>query len=286
MSFTRDIPNEDRFLFVVLSKIKKGGNSELAALLSHGKCSIITSTSYSERRWDAYYTTVDFIVLQNDYDKVLALMDGAKEVVRQICDEVMPVKAGFDVMNVTVSISLEDTPQNPSTMEDLKKIIDELPSKVKDVVIPEDILVKAKEMSEVYLYTYCAENAFREFIVKVAEEKLGADYILNRKLQLSKDMISKISKRKEQQVKKKWLSARGDSDIFYLDIEDLGNLIQNNWSIFEQYFESTQWIMTNISEIADCRNTVAHHGYLQEHERDVIRINFIKILKQISDTFK
>jgi hypothetical protein len=139
-------------------------------------------------------------------------------------------------------------------------------------------------MSEVYLYTYCIENSLRAFIEKIALDNYGDKYLES--LTLSKEMKDKIRKRKESVVKKKWLSARGTSDIFYLDIEDLGNLIQNNWIIFKDYFESTQWITTNISEIADCRNTVAHHGYLEENERDIIRINFIKILKQISDTFK
>jgi hypothetical protein len=288
MDFTYEIPNEERYLSAVIMRLKDKINAELLNILSKSKCTINPASTYSNSRWNAYYTTVDFAVNQRDYDKIIALMNHSetKLIVQWTCNEVMPAKVGFDIMDVTVSISLEDITQPLSTMQDLKNIIKELPSKVKDAVIPEDILEKAKEMSEVYLYTYCVENALRAFIVMVADEKLGADYLTNRKLQLSKDMLSKISKRKEQQEKKKWLSARGNSDIFYLDIEDLGNLIQNNWNIFEQYFESTQWIMTNISEIADCRNTIAHHGYLQEHERDIIRINFIKILKQISEKLK
>ena len=78
---------------------------------------------------------------------------------------------------------------------------------------------------------------------------------------------------------------RGGSDVFYLDLDELGKIIRNNWNIFEPYFESQEWIVTNINEIADCRNPVAHHSYLEEHEREIIRINFIKIMKQIGDAF-
>ena len=169
-------------------------------------------------------------------------------------------------------------------MTDLKKIISELPSKVKDVAIPEDILEKAKEMSEVYLYTHCAENSIRLFIEKVAQKHYVTDYLS--KLKLNSKMHEKIKTRKDSQAKTKWVSARGSSDIFYLDIDDLACVIAGNWDIFKDYFSSFGWIETNIKEIADCRNPVAHHSYLQEHEREIIRLDFIKILKQISDTFK
>ena len=99
-------------------------------------------------------------------------------------------------------------------------------------------------------------------------------------------MRRKISNRKKSQEKKKWLSVRGDSDIFYLDLDELGKIIRNNWNIFEPYFESQEWIVTNINELGDCRNPVAHHSYIEEHVRDIVRINLFKIMKQISEAFK
>lgn len=285
MDFTYEIPDEEKFLWAVVMRIKIKGNPELASLLSESKCSITTSSDYSKKRWNAYYTTVDFAVPLNNYEKALAKISGEyKEIVKETCNEVMPPKVGYDVMDVTVSISLEDRLQKADTLEDLKDIISKLPSKVKDIVIPEDILEKAKEMSEVYLYTYCAENSIRLFIEKVAEKNYGTDHLS--KLKLNSKMQDKIKTRKDSQAKTKWVSARGSSDIFYLDIDDLACVIANNWGIFKDYFSSYGWIETNIKEIADCRNPVAHHSYLQEHEREIIRLNFIKILKQISETFK
>lgn len=187
-------------------------------------------------------------------------------------------------MEVTFSISLEDTLQTRDPMEDLRKITDELPEKTRVVVIPDDIRAKAKVMSEVYLYTYCAENALRAFIEAVAKKNYAEEYMS--KLKMNTGMQDKIKERKGLQEKKKWLSARGSSDIFYLDVDDLGKLIGNNWDIFKPYFDRLDWVTVNISEIADCRNQVAHHSYLEEHERDIIRTNFIKILRQIGDTYK
>ncbi|MBN1244713.1 hypothetical protein JXA31_03880 [Candidatus Bathyarchaeota archaeon] len=173
--------------------------------------------------------------------------------------------------------------QNVDPIEDLRKMTDEIPEKVRSVIMPDNIKAKAKVMSEVYLYTYCAENALRAFIEGVSIKNFGPEYLP--KLKLNTDMQGKIKERKQLQEKKKWLSARGTSDIFYLDIDDLGWIIANNWDIFKTYFPRLDWITVNISEIADCRNQVAHHSYLQEHERDVIRTDFYKILKQIGDTF-
>ena len=134
-------------------------------------------------------------------------------------------------------------------------------------------------MSEVYLYTYCAENALRAFIEAV-EKKINPI-----QLKVSSDLLKKIKERKSLQEKKKWLTPRGTSDIFYLDIDDFAWILGNNWEIFKGYFESQNWVIVNIKEIADCRNQVAHHCYLEEHKRDIIRDNFIKLLKQISRTY-
>ena len=284
-----ELPDPNNFLRALIALLKQQGHHAIASLISESKLSFSTTTTYSLYMggavWDAYGTTAVFAVPPNQFeDATKHFGEEEKKTVVLACKEIMPEDSGYEITGARLSILLEDIPQKPDTMEDLKNITHELPPEVKDVILPEDIIGKAKDMSEVYLYTYCAENSLRAFIVKVSEKELGVDYLS--KLKLNKDMKNKIANRKEQQGKKKWLSARGDSDIFYLDIDDLGNLIQNNWEIFKNYFESTQWITTNISEIADCRNTVAHHGYLQQHEREIIRLNFIKILKQISDTFK
>ena len=221
----------------------------------------------------------------NRYEEVMSQITGEiREIIRTVCDEVMPLKSGLDVMGVKFSLSLEDVPRKKDLMTDLKKIADELPPELMSEIIPEDIKDKAKQMSETYMYLYCVENSLRAFIEKIARENYGDDFLKN--LKLNKDMKKKVRVRKKSQEKKKWLSVRGESDIFYLDLDELGKIIRNNWEIFEPYFESQEWIVTNINEISDCRHPVAHHSFLEEHERDIVRINFVKIMKQISEAFK
>lgn len=283
--FTYQIPDEERFLRAVLINLKQKGRNDIASLLGGSKCTIAHGSQFSRRRWNAFWTTVHFDIPMNKYEEIMSqITEEIREVIRSVCDEVMPPNSGLDVMGIKFSLSLEDVPRKKDLMTDLKKITDELPPQLRSEIIPEDIKEKAKQMSEIYTYLYCVENSLRAFIEKIATQNYGDDYMEN--LKLNTDMKKKIENRKKSKEKIKWLGVRGDSDIFYLDLDDLGAIIRNNWDIFEQYFESQEWIVTNINEIAECRHPVAHNSYLKGYERDVIRINFVKIMKQISEAFE
>lgn len=282
--FTYKIPDEERFFLAVVMYLKKAGYKDAVSLLKGSKCSIIDGGSFSGKRWDAHWTTVSFEIPMNRYELVMKhVTNEIEEAIRLTCDEVMPPKNGLDVMKILFRLSLEKDLQKKDLMADLEEITNELPPELRSEIIPDDVKEKAKHMSEVYVYLYCVENALRSFIEKISLENYSDDYL--KYLKLNSEMRKKIEYRKKSKEKLQWLSIRGDSDIFYLDFEDLGTIIKNNWEIFEKYFESQEWIVTNINEIAECRNPVAHHSYLQEHERDIIRIDFIKIMKQISSAF-
>ena len=281
------LPDEENFLRALIVILKQK-DKKLATLLENSKLSFRTSSIYSPyvggRIFNAYATTAIFAVAPDKFAEVNDYLTYQKSTIIVVCRDIMPEDSGYEITDVKISVSLEDLPQKANAIEDLENIANKLPPEIKEAIIPEDIMEKAKEMASVYLYTYCAENSLRAFILKVAQDKFSSDYLT--KLNLSRAMQKKIEDRKTSLKKKKWMSVRGDSDLFYLDFEDLGKVIANNWSLFEPYFDSYEWISTNIKEIADCRNPVAHHSYLHEHERQVIRLNFIKILKQISETFK
>ena len=109
----------------------------------------------------------------------------------------------------------------------------------------------------------------------------GEDNIFNR-LMLTTEVKKGISLRKRQEEKNRWLSIRGNSELFYLDFKELEAIILNNWTVFKQYFPGQSWISSKIDELVNCRNLVAHNSYIGTHERDVIRINFNSIIRQLS----
>jgi len=148
-----------------------------------------------------------------------------------------------------------------------------------DFIIPDDVLTKGKEMMGVYYYLYAIENYIRLFIEKVCISVYGQDYISN--INLPNTIKNTIIGRKRNEEKNRWVSIRGDSDLFYIDFVELGALIQNNWYLFEEYFPEQAWIISKLGELYSIRNLVAHNSYVGEHERNILQVYFRSIIKQL-----
>jgi hypothetical protein len=43
---------------------------------------------------------------------------------------------------------------------------------------------------------------------------------------------------------------------------------------FSPYVPDMSWIMSKISDFSKFRNLVAHNSYLENHEKDVVRVNY------------
>lgn len=146
--------------------------------------------------------------------------------------------------------------------------------------LPQDILHKGRAISEAYVFLYVVENTLRIFIQKTAMAAYGKDYLP--KLKMTRDINKSITIRKENEEKNKWLSIRGEDDLFYLDFKDLGTVITENWDLFKSCFDSQHWIKSKIDELANVRNLVAHNNsFIDDYSKDVLRLNFYQILRQI-----
>jgi hypothetical protein len=150
--------------------------------------------------------------------------------------------------------------------------------------LPEDVKTKGKEMSEAYILVYCMENSLRIFVEKICYNQYGDGYI--QKIKMSTDLERKIKIRKAEEETNKWLSVRGGNDLFYLDLDDLGKIIQNNWDLFKGFFPSQNWIVVKIEEIAKCRNLIAHNSYIKTDDRKLLPLYYMHILKQIQEKYK
>lgn len=232
------------------------------------------------------YTTVIFQLPMADFDK-LDLEDVEcfnRNVLIIICDDIMPTDAGLDVMDVEFSPLLETVGETKTLEDDLEEITEALQGVPADFALPSDIMNKGQQMAEVYLYLYAVENYLRLFIEKVCIQAHGDEYF--DKLNIPNSIANAINARKQQEAKNQWISMRGDSELFYLDFKDLSILIQNNWDLFKAYFPDQSWIASKIDELGNCRNSVAHNSFIGDHERDVIRVNFRSIVKQLNPFMK
>ena len=97
---------------------------------------------------------------------------------------------------------------------------------------------------------------------------------------LSNTVKKKIQDRKNNESKNKYLAIRGDSDLFYLDFKELGDVIVNNPSILSSFLNE-MWVKVKVEELGNIRNLIAHNSFIGELETKIIAANYESILRQI-----
>lgn len=281
-NYSYKTPDPEKYLSAIKLLVKKQAPKEVSDSIQ--KCRRIfinTTSSFSGQRWNAYSTSIVFYFSPEDWIDLTESQEGQ---LASICDRLMPKEAGYDVNSVEFSTDLEVMTSEDVDIE--KDIADSIDNNVDGDQISE-VLGEIKEnglrLSKLYLYLYLTENILRKYIDKKASGAHGVNYfqILN----VGRDIKNSIQNRKEQEEKKKWLSLRGDSEVYYLDFKDLGTLIRNNWEIFKPDFPTQDWIAVKIDEMYDCRNLIAHNSNVGKHEAELISLYFKSIVKQLSKKY-
>ncbi len=283
--FTYEIPNEEGFMKALLVHLKVNGLGEIAELLKGSSCEISHNQqfAYPAGRYNSFWTTLTIRIPVNEFENAVnKITDDVQRKILGMANKIMLEKAGLDILTISIFPSLEVTPFEGSLIPDLQSASEIMSNSLSKEILPEDITEKGKEMADVYVYLYCVENTLRLFVEKVAKENYGNSYFLS--LNLNSPINKKLKIRKNDEIKNQWLRMRGDSEIFYLDFDDLGSIIRSNWQIFKRFFPSQEWIVGKVTELSKCRNLVAHNSYIGKSERELIRVYFNSILRQISST--
>ena len=292
--FTYKAPDENTYLGKLKEYLISHEEHEIAPTLYNSLCKIQNSDRYSitkwkdmwtemssslpppyKKKWNAMWTEILFKIPPRQINEVT---DGIREKLIKYCYEIMPKEIGFDVCDVKFNLR-SDLEHEINTREDLNKTktISFISEEKLSKVLNPDLIQKGKFMSEVYLYLYYIENIMRVFINKKLFETYGENFSDN----LSRDLKEKITKRKKDEGKNKWLSFRGSSDVFYLDFKDLSSIIKNDWKLFEKYFPNQEWITPKIEELSNIRNLIAHNNYIGEKEINLMKSYYEVILEQI-----
>lgn len=276
--YTYTPPGKETYMRAILLALKRQGYQKIIDFLEYGHCSFYVSSSYSRIRWNGLATVITFTMPLTKYER-LDLSEEDKQALISVCNLVMPKETGLDITDVEFSPDLDSLEDVGTLKNDLDRIMEQIRISASKFTLPEDIMDKGNQMAEGYLYLYVVENYIRLFIDGVAKEKYGSDYFI--KLIIPNSTRRLIDSRKMQEAKNQWISVRGDTDLFYLDFKELATIIQSNWEIFKAYFPDQAWISSKIDELGNCRNLIAHNSIIGEHERDVIRVNFNSIIKQL-----
>lgn len=285
--FTYELPfTEEKLLKGILSEIKRQGEIQLYHYLKGSKLYIDDlGTSFyvnGTGRWNAMGIDIKFYIHPRYIDSIEN--DDYKRILFNICDKFIPGEVGYDLKGIVfVSDLTIDIDEEDDIINDLEIQVKNASNNILKKILPNDIIVKGLEMSEAYTYLYSVENSLRLFIDIVLKEKYGQDYF--DKITIVRSLKNTINSRKENSNNKKWLSVRGDNNLFYLDFKDLGTIIENNWEIFKEYFGTQGFILPKIEEMAECRNLIAHNSYIGKTERDLIKSYYNSIIMQVSSKF-
>lgn len=287
--FTYELPfSNEKLLQGILIELKRTNNNEIIPSRKASKISIDDlGTSYyvdQSGRWNARGVKVKFYVNPNSIEALSK--DEYRSIIFEICSNLIPGEVGYDIKEIAFVPDLNidiDIDSHEDIIVELENQINQSTSDILPKILPAEIRDKGREMAELYTFLYSIENSLRIFFEIVATEKYGTDYI--NKITIPRSLEKMVSSRKESAANKKWLSIRGDSDLFYLDFKDIGTLINNNWTLFEKYFPNQNFILSKLDEMADIRNLIAHNSYVSKVERELVRTYYNSILKQIESKF-
>jgi hypothetical protein len=82
----------------------------------------------------------------------------------------------------------------------------------------------------------------------------------------------KVEERRKQEQNNKWHQPRSRSNINYTDFGDMPGIILNNWTDFEQLFDTQEWVKSRFGDMEKSRNVIAHNNVLEDAEIDRIRL--------------
>lgn len=275
-NFTYDKPNDKDFFSTLIKYLKRIKKESILNIIKSGSCAIVVKKTFSNIRWNAKGTEIIFSIPEKNLD--LTTTEMRKEL-KNICASLIPQSAGLDVKYVEFIPIISNYVNEKSLISDIDKIKSDIQSNIKLRNFSQELIDKGKAMSEVYTYLYFVENSIRLFIESIAKENFGNEYWNH--LSISTEISKNIKSRKEKESKQKYISKRGEADIYYCDFKDLGTIICNDWKIFSKYFSTQSWIKSKIEELADCRNLVAHNNYITQHGIDIIKVTFKSILIQM-----
>lgn len=133
-------------------------------------------------------------------------------------------------------------------------------------MLDSDLIARAKRMATVYIAIAAFENTVRDFVSSRLLEIVGAEWWSQ---VVSEKIRTRAESRRQEELKIRWHTPRGDQPINYTEFGDLSAIISQNWTHFENHLESQDWVRQIIGTVERSRNVIMHSGELglQDVER-------------------
>src|SRR3990172_13440205 len=112
------------------------------------------------------------------------------------------------------------------------------------------------------------ENALRDFIAYVLQEKLGSGWESNSGV--SPERLAKWAERKKIEGKRQDAGAVDERLIYYADFYDLQTILRKHWQYFAVALGDLKTIEVWLGELEKTRDPDAHRRELLPHQKDLI----------------
>ncbi len=145
-------------------------------------------------------------------------------------------------------------------------------------LLDDNHVISARRMATVYTAIAAFENSVREFVTKRLIEEHGENWW---EQAVSDRIRSKAEIRRQEENKIRWHTPRGDSPINYTEFGDLSSIISQNWTLFEDYLQSQDWVRQIISTLERSRNVIMHSGELGNQDIERIGTSIRDWIRQV-----
>lgn len=133
-------------------------------------------------------------------------------------------------------------------------------------------------MATVYTAIAAFENSVRALIGNVLLEEEKEDWWDRC---VSQKIRSRAETKRKDEETFRWHTPRGQDPIYYTLMGDLVSIIRRNWTHFEAYFPSIEWVASIMNTIERSRNVIMHSGNLQRADVERIGILIRDWVKQV-----
>lgn len=146
---------------------------------------------------------------------------------------------------------------------------------ISDPLLSAEKIREARDMAAVYPILYVLENSMREVVDRVMKAKFGADWwdtaLTSGKL---KNLKEKSDSRRKKEDLMSWHQRRGARPIDYIDIGELGDIINGKQDLFfpDVLGSTREWFEQFMRELEPSRNVLAHMNPLSTTNVDDLRV--------------
>lgn len=145
--------------------------------------------------------------------------------------------------------------------------------------ILDDALVgAAKKMAWVYTAIAAFENSVRAFVEERLLETVGPAWW---DTAVSSAIKNNADTRRKEEEQIRWHGARGSSPLAYVQLDDLGTIIQNNHGHFKELVPTVEWAREIFRTLTRSRNVIMHSGQLTLADVERVAMNIRDWTRQV-----